>query len=69
MTLLICQWGCFQIFTWKDVRIFLLLRPFTFPLHVNNKIISSGEDVLLWFVEAGKSTKETGQKAEAVWSD
>uniref|UniRef100_A0A2K2AWQ0 Poly [ADP-ribose] polymerase n=1 Tax=Populus trichocarpa TaxID=3694 RepID=A0A2K2AWQ0_POPTR len=23
------------------------------------------EDVLLWFVEAGKSTKETGQKAEA----
>jgi poly [ADP-ribose] polymerase len=30
---------------------------------------SSGEEVLLEFIEKVKSTKETGQKAEAVWSD
>ncbi|KAG6763064.1 hypothetical protein POTOM_033596 [Populus tomentosa] len=47
---------------------FVSTLSFSFSL-ANNKLISSGEEVLLQFVEAVKSMKETGQKAEAVWSD
>lgn len=32
-------------------------------------IFFSGEEVLLEFVEKVKTTKETGQKAEAMWAD
>lgn len=47
---------------------FVSTLSFSFSL-TNNKLISSGEEVLLQFVKAVKSMKETGQKAEAVWSD
>lgn len=32
-------------------------------------MVYSGEDVLLEFIEKMKSMKETGLKAEAIWSD
>lgn len=34
-----------------------------------HKLITSGEEVVVQFVEAVKPIKGTGQKSEAVWSD